>query len=120
SYSAAESQYSLSVALARANGALGPAGVNFAVQPGLAVSGVDYVYNASDPLYWIAWENTTLWTRMHGHGFFGTNGYLQDIYGRFYWGNGIANFSTVQVTVHPDPTVRGNLSAQFQLANPSG
>ena len=77
SYSVNESEYSLNVALARANGGLGSAGVNFAVQPGLAQSGVDYVYNASDPLYWIAWENTDQfqWTRMHGHGFFGTNGY---------------------------------------------
>ena len=122
SYSANESQYSLNVELARVNGGLGPAGVNFAVQPGLAQSGPDYVYNASDPLYWIAWENTDeiQWTRMHRHGYFGTNGIVEDIYGRFFWGDAIANLTTVQVTVHPDPTVRGNLSAQFQLANPAG
>jgi len=119
SYSANESQSSRNVELDRANGGLGPASVNFALQPGLAKSGVDYVYNADAPLYWIAWEYTTLWTRMHEHGFFGTNGMVEDIYGRFFWGNGIANLTGVQVTVHTDPTVRGNLNAQFQLANPA-
>jgi uncharacterized delta-60 repeat protein len=120
SYSANESDSSRSVELARVNGGLGPAGVNFAVQPGLAQSGVDYVYNAAGPLYWIAWENTTLNTRMHIHGFFGTNGMLEDIYKRFWWGNAIVNLTAVQVTVRPNLTVRGNLNAQFQLANPAG
>jgi len=76
------------------------------VLPGLAQSGVDYVYNASDPLYWIAWEYTTLWSRMHAHGFFGMNGIVEDIYGRFW-----ADQTTVQMTVYSDPTVRGDLSA---------
>ncbi|MFZ0829365.1 MAG: Calx-beta domain-containing protein [Verrucomicrobiia bacterium] len=120
SYSANESQSFRNVELTRANGGLGPVGVNFAIQPGLAQSGVDYVYNASSPLYWITWENTVLNTRMHSDGLFGTNGVMEDIYGRPWWGgiNAFANLTAVQVTVHPDPTVRGNLNAQFQLANP--
>jgi len=119
-YSANESQSFRSVELARVNGALGPAGVNFAVQPGLANSGVDYVYNANAPLYWIAWEYVDLNSRMHSHGLFATNGVLEDIYERHFWGGGVATPSIVQITVHPNPTVRGDLSAQFQLANPAG
>ena len=120
SYSANESQSFLNVSLARANGALGPAGANFALQPGLARSGVDYVYNANEPLWWVAWENTSLVTRMHAHGFFGTNGILEDIYGRFFWNNYYSDLTATLVTVYPDQTVRGNLNAQFQLANPAG
>ncbi len=122
SYSANESQSSRSVELTRANGGLGPAGVNFALQPGLAQSGVDYNYTAVDPFYWITWEYTTLVTRMHSHGLFGTNGIMEDIYQRaiFSGVNAIADPAAVQVSVYSDPAIRGNLNAQFQLANPSG
>jgi uncharacterized delta-60 repeat protein/uncharacterized repeat protein (TIGR01451 family) len=119
SYSANQSDFTRDVELTRANGGLGSARVNFAVQPGLAQSGVDYVYNASDPLFWIAWEYTDLKSRMHSHGLFGTNGVLEDIYGRAWWGNGITLPSGVTITLHPDLAVRGDLNAQFQLANPA-
>ena len=121
SYSANESKSSRNVELVRTNGGLGAAGVNFAVQPGLANNGVDYTYYANEPLYWITWEYTGLPTRMHSHGLFGIGGYTEDIYGRYWWGEGgIASLSTVQVGVDFNPNIRGDLNAQFQLANPAG
>ena len=46
-----KSQLSLDVDLVRTNGSLGYSAANFAVQPGLAQSGSDYVYNSTPPLY---------------------------------------------------------------------
>ena len=66
--------------LVRTNGKLGPVSANFSVVPGLAQSGVDYVYNALEPLYWIAWEYRAnpRETRKHSDGLSGINGFLVD------------------------------------------
>ena len=116
-YSAARSQGFLYATMIRTNGSLGPLSANFAMQPVLAQSGVDYIYNAVDPLYWIAWEYCGP-TRMHSDGLFGTNGFVADIFGNHYAG-AVPNLSQAIITVLTDPTVAGDLTANIQLANPS-
>jgi uncharacterized delta-60 repeat protein len=120
SYSTSKGSGFLPVSLVRTNGTLGPASANFSVQPALAQSGADYVYNAVNPLYWITWEYTSpVETRMHSDGLFGLNGVVQDVYGRF-WGGTLGALSQVFVRVINDTLNHGNLTASFQLANPSG
>ena len=65
-----QTQNPLFVSLVRTNGSLGPASANFAVQPVLAQSGVDYTYGGLDPLYWISWERQDPMGRMHSDGLF--------------------------------------------------
>jgi uncharacterized delta-60 repeat protein len=117
SYSANRSQQSLYVSLIRTNGALGPLSANFSVQPELAQSGVDYIYDAADPLYWIAWEYLGP-SRMHSDGLFGASGLVSDIYGSI-WAGTVPNLSQVIVSLPINTSVAGNLTANFQLANPS-
>jgi uncharacterized delta-60 repeat protein len=117
SYSANRSQQSLYVSLIRTNGSLGPLSANFSVQPELAQSGADYIYDAADPLYWIAWEYLGP-SRMHSDGLFGASGLVTDIYGSI-WAGSIPNLSQVIVSLPSDTSVAGNLTANFQLANPS-
>src|SRR6185369_7760886 len=95
-YSINKSQSPMNVSLLRQNGTLGPATANFAVLPGLAQPGVDYNYFQGNPLYWIAWEYVNPSGRMHSDGFYGTNGFVNDIYGRFW--SGSPSLSTVSVT----------------------
>ena len=101
---------------------LGPILANFSVLPGLAQSGVDYVYNSTPPLYWIAWEYLTHPTRVHSDGLSGVNGFLVDPFGLSLTraDAAINNLSLVTVTVIKNKATSGNLNAQFQLANPSG
>src|ERR1035437_5777093 len=122
SYSQNKSLSSLPVGLVRTNGMLGPISANFSVLPGLAQSGVDYVYNSTPPLYWIAWEYLTHPTRMHSDGLYGVNGFLVDPFGLSLTraDAAINNLSLVTVTVIKHKATSGNLNAQFQLANPSG
>ena len=117
SYSADKTSQSLYVGLTRANGSLGPLSAGFAVQPGLAASGTDYIYNSVNPLYWIDWEYVGP-SRMHSDGLFGTNGFVQDIYGNF-WSGTIPNLSSVPVTILNNTASKGNLGANFQLTTPS-
>lgn len=117
-YSANASQSSLYVSLIRTNGTLGPASANFSVLPGLAQSGTDYVYNNSNPFYWITWEYTGL-TRMHSDGLWGTNTIFQDVFNGF-WSFGNNGPGAVIVSINQNQTTRGNLNASFQLANPIG
>jgi hypothetical protein len=56
SYPANKTQTALTVSLVRTNGNLGPMAANFSVIPGLAQSGLDYIYNSPPPLYWIVWD----------------------------------------------------------------
>lgn len=123
SFSANKSQSSLSVGLVRTNGMLGPVSANFSVVPGLAQSGVDYIYNSAPPLYWIAWEYRAnpRETRDHGDGLSGINGFLVDPYGISLINSEsvINNLSKVTLSVIKNPATSGNLNAQFQLANPS-
>ena len=119
-YAANKSQSSLFVTLIRTNGFLGYGSANFSVQPGLAQSGVDYVYNAVAPIYPLNWEfNTASLTRMHGDGFFGTNTLMENPYNQF-WSFGINGPSGVNVSILNNSASSGNLLAQFQLANPGG
>ena len=103
--------------LIRTNGSLGPLSANFSVKPVLAQSGADYVYNAVDPLYWVGWYYIGP-SRMHSDGLFGTSGFVQDGFGH-YDAVSVPNLSDVIITLLSDPAVAGNLSANFQLANPS-
>jgi hypothetical protein len=91
---------------------------NFSVQPELAQSGADYVYDASAPLYWIAWEYVATKSRMHSDGLFGPNGLVRDVFGNT-WAGGVAELSQVLVDLPSDTSVAGDLTANFQLANPS-
>ena len=122
SFSANKSQSVLSVGLVRTNGVLGPVSANFSVQPGTAQSGMDYLYNSTPPLYWIAWRfTTTTITRCRGDGLFGINGFLQDVFGSLSLADAlINNQSDITLSIIKDTQNPGNLNAQFQLANPSG
>src|ERR1035437_3065748 len=95
-YSVNKSQLSLNVDIVRTNGALGYSAANFAVQPGLAQSGSDYVYNSTPPLYLGSWwpdgdiqpyysSFPRAITRAHSDGFFGTNAIPTDIYGHVWF-----------------------------------
>lgn len=117
-YSANKSQQFKYVSLIRTNGTLGPLSANFILNDGQAKNGVDCNYNAVGPLYWIYWEYLTGGSRMHSDGLFGQNGYVSDIFGGF-WSGGVADFSQVLVGVVNNPDNSGDLSADFELANPS-
>jgi uncharacterized delta-60 repeat protein len=118
-YSVNKSQAAFYVSLIRTNGTLGPASANFSVRPGLAQSGVDYIYNSAAPLYWIAWEYLVSLTRMHSDGLFGINTILQDIYGSG-WVGFYPSQAGVTVTLLNNALASGDQNGQFQLANPSG
>jgi len=121
SASANKSQSSLSVGLVRNNGYLGPIAANFTVLSGTAQGGVDYVYNAASPIFWVAWNYITTPTRCHVDGLFGINGFLQDIYnGLSQSDSTINNLSAITVSIINNLQSSGNLNAQFQLSNPSG
>jgi uncharacterized delta-60 repeat protein len=121
-YSGNRSQGSMPVGLIRTNGNLGPLSANFAVQPGLAQSGQDYSFDNLPPLYWLCCRYITHPTRELEDGLSGDGGFEQDVYGQFLTlaDAQINNLSAVTVTVLKDANVSGNLSAQFQLANPVG
>ncbi|HXU74934.1 MAG TPA: Calx-beta domain-containing protein [Methylomirabilota bacterium] len=125
SYPVGENQSFVFVGLVRNNGTLGYSSANFAVQPGLAQSGIDYIYNGAPPLYLSSWEaydqnflssTPAASTRMHSDGLFGTNAVPTDLYGDFWF-----NYTPGQVTVSVinDNLIQGDRSTQFQLANPS-
>jgi len=117
-YSIPESQSFIYALLSRTNGSLGYASANFSVQPGLAKSGTDYTYYQPNPLYPIDWEYRGP-SRMHSDGLFGDNVILSDVYGEG-WSFGLNGVPSVIVSVSRDALNRGNLNAQFQLANPVG
>lgn len=116
-YSANRNQGFEFVTLIRTNGFLGPLTANFSIQPGTALSGQDFSYQALDPMFWLGWEYAGP-SRMHSDGLAGISGYLNDKFGRYFSG-GVASLSQVYVTLLPDSTVAGNLSANYSLANPT-
>jgi uncharacterized delta-60 repeat protein/uncharacterized repeat protein (TIGR01451 family) len=122
SYSASESQGSLSVGIVRVNGTLGTASANFGIGDGLAQSGVDYVYDNVPPLYSSSWNLTNnssvnlALTRMHSDGLFGTNTVPMDIYGHLWFNYTVGR---VDVKINNDTLIQGDRAATFQLANPS-
>jgi uncharacterized repeat protein (TIGR01451 family)/uncharacterized delta-60 repeat protein len=126
-YSVNKSQLSLNVDIVRANGALGYSAANFAVQPGLAQSGNDYVYNSAPPLYLGSWWPDGMIqpyyssfpraiTRAHSDGFFGTNAIPTDIYGHVWFPYPPG---ALLLTIK-NSGVAGDVDTQVQLANPSG
>jgi uncharacterized delta-60 repeat protein len=121
-FSQNKSAVSLSVGLVRTNGVLGPVSANFSVLPELAKSGVDYSYDSTPPLYWVAWRYTTsTQTRLRSDGLFGANGSLQDVFSSLSLVDALINTqSDVTVSIKNNKQTSGNLNAQFQLANPSG
>jgi uncharacterized delta-60 repeat protein len=122
SFSANRSQSSTVVSLVRTNGSLGPVSANFSIVPGSAVSGGDYFYDNAPPLYWVAWNYIGNNTRDIEDGLFGKSGFEEDVFGQFLSqaDSAVNNLSKVTVTVLKDSGTAGNLSAQFQLANPVG
>ena len=118
-YSATKSQQFLPVALVRANGALGPLSANFSVQSGTALNGADYIYNAAAPFYGVSWQYVGApESRRHSDGLYGTNDFLQDIFGNYWWNFPETLLSAVTVSIINDTSVSGNLNANFQLSNP--
>jgi uncharacterized delta-60 repeat protein len=124
SYSVNKSQSYLSVSLLRTNGMLGPVAANFSVQPGLALSGSDYSYDAAPPICWVDSQYLVHPSRERSDGLFGLNGFLMDPYGlslsQVTRDVAVNKQSTVTVSVIPDKANPGNLNATFQMANPSG
>jgi uncharacterized delta-60 repeat protein len=123
SYSQNKSISSLTVALVRTNGTLGPASANFSVQPGLALAGQDYRYQSAPPLYWVAWAYLNLPSRMREDGLWGVSGnaLLIDALGvsLSQADTSVNNLAKTTVSVIANQLNPGNLNAQFQLANPS-
>jgi uncharacterized delta-60 repeat protein len=117
SYAVNKTQLAEPVNLVRANGSLGYASANFSVLPGLAQSGTDYSYSRVPPLYPINWEYSGP-SRMHSDGEFGSDGLMQDIYGHLYK-FGVNGPASILVNIINNTSVSGNLSADFQMANPS-
>ena len=117
-YDANENMSYLYVKLVRENGTLGPIQSTFSLPPrpagpGVAQSGVDYVYNrVNDPQFFSSWMNT----RMLSHGVFGTNNMTMTV---------VPNYGVygpdddVYVTIIDRPGFQGDRTVPFQLATPS-
>ena len=118
SYAANKSQSFESVTLTRTNGFLGYASANFTVQPSLAVNGVDYSYGGTAPIYPICWEYSGP-SRIHGDGMVGGNSLMTEGLGQFTESFGLTGPAAVIVSLINDTSSQGNLSAQFQMANPN-
>jgi uncharacterized repeat protein (TIGR01451 family)/uncharacterized delta-60 repeat protein len=126
-YTVNKSQLALNVDLVRENGTLGYSSANFALQPGLAQSGQDYVYNSVPPIYLGSWDpqsqDQTYYstfahaiTRAHSDGFAGANTVPTDAYGHVWFPYAPG---TLAVTIKNSGGA-GNVGTQVQLANPSG
>jgi len=126
-YSVNRSQLALYVDVIRTNGTLGYSAANFALQPGLAQSGIDYVYNNTPPLYLGSWWTDgalrpfystypNAITRAHSDGFFGTNDIPTDIYGHMWFPYPPGDL-TLTILNSGAP---GNTDTRVQMANPSG
>ena len=118
SYAANKSQSFESVTLTRTNGFLGYASANFTVQPNLAVNGVDYNYGGTAPIYPICWEYSGP-SRIHGDGMVGGNSLMTEGLGQFTESFGLTGPAAIIVSLINDTSSQGNLSAQFQMANPN-
>lgn len=115
SYSVAKSGSSLFASLLRTNGNLGYASANFSVQPIVAQSGTDFSYSSSAPTYPLRWENYyAYYSRMHSDGLYGNNDFLNSIGGTVE-----APAAQVTVSILNNQTTSGDVSSQFQLANPA-
>lgn len=101
--------------LSRDNGSLGFLAANFAVDPGLAQNGVDYLYFGPTPIYVDVWDYVAPGVRLRSEGFFGQNTLVDDGYGR-HWSYGLADPIVYNLN---NPSV-GNRDTLFQLTNPRG
>ncbi len=118
-YSANKSQQYTYVSLVRTNGSLGPLGANFIANNGLAQNGSDFSYNSLDPFYWVYWQYIVVpGSRMHSDGLYGQNGYVSTDFGEF-WSGGVVDYSLVLLNVFNNTANSGDLSASFQLSNPT-
>ncbi len=120
SYSVNKSASDLFVSLLRTNGSLGFASANFSVVPGVAQSATDFSYSSPAPAYGMSWDilgspPVIPFTRMRSDGMFGTNTFLADPFGRYFEDAQ----AQVLVSVINNNASSGDLSAQFQLANPA-
>ena len=122
SYSVNKSQSALSVSLTRTNGNLGPAGANFSIQSGTAQSGSDFVYNSTQPIFWVDSEFLTHESRDRADGLSGQSGFLIDPLGlALTLADLIVNQqSEVSLSVINNKSSSGNLDAQLKLGNPGG
>ena len=111
----------MSVSLWRTNGCLGYISANFTVQPGLAQSGSDYSYNGAPPTFWTASQFTTHPSRERADGLTGLGGFLVDPYGLSLTlaDSALNKAAELTVSIIKNKSVSGNLSATFQVANPS-
>ena len=118
-YDANENMGFLYVKLVRENGTLGPIQSTFSLPPrpagpGVAQSGVDYVYNrVNDPQFWSSWLMNT---RMLSDGVFGTNNDTRTVVTGL-WDN--ATYDDVYVTLNDRPGIQGDRTVPFQLSTPS-
>jgi len=120
SYAVNKAQFIGSISLIRTNGNLGYASANFAVIPGLATSGADYLFNSVAPLYPEEWTYLAARTsRVHSDGLYGSNGLMADNY-NYYWKFGYNGPAAVNISVFNNPSSAGNLNASLQMANPVG
>jgi len=117
SYGANKTQSYESVSLIRTNGFLGYATANFSVQPGLAQNGVDYSYSGAAPFYPVQWEYMGP-TRQHSDGLFGPNGLMITTNYNLFYKFGFTGPAAVNISIINSTLSSGNLSAQFQMANP--
>lgn len=121
-HTAQENQSSLSISLIRENGHLGYLSANFELDPGLAQSGVDYIYNAIPPIFLSSWRltfpasqpgSTTL---MRSDGLFGNNFVPTDIFANnwFQYTPG-----DLIVTIKNDTIDFGDRNTTLRLGNPT-
>lgn len=121
-HTAQENQSSLSIALTRNNGTLGFLSANFQVEEGLALSGVDYVYNALPPIYLTSWQLTfpssepNATTRMRSDGLLLDNFIPTDIYGHNWYSY---TPGVLVVTINNDELTQGDRNTTFRLSNPT-
>ena len=115
-YSANKSQGFEFVQLARQNGTLGPASANFSIVQQTAQPGLDYSYAASPPFYGTAWDYFGP-GRRHSDSLWGVNTILNDPFGGGV-SEGLNGADGVIVTLLNPSSTSGNVSGQFQLANP--
>ena len=116
-YAANKTQSYEAVSLVRTNGNLGYASANFSVLSGLAQNNLDYSYNGIAPTYPIEWEYLGP-SRQHSDGLLGPNGLMYDPNYNWFYKFGFNGPASVNVSIINNTTTSGNLSAQFQLANP--
>lgn len=120
-YTINKSQAYLSVGLSRTKGTLGYAAANFAVQPGLAQSGVDYAYGANAPTYLTSWRlglnssEPASSTRSRMDGLLGNNVLPTDVLGTTWYGYTPA---LAYVTLLPNGNT-GNRDTTLSLENPA-